>query len=1390
MPAALTAPDVAGAPPGAVPRSVERLRLSAVSLAIALLVFAQSSGATAADTKLDLVVDPARFLHRAMSLWDPTGNSGQLQDQAYGYLFPMGPFFLLGKLIALPPWMIQRGWESALLIVAFLGARRLAGLLGVRGFWPGVAAGLSYALAPRMLTELFSISAELLPVAVLPLAVIPLVHGSRQGPVRTAAMRSGFAILLAGGINASATLAILPVPALWLLTRSRGPRRAALLRWWVAAVLLGCLWWLIPLVQLGRYSPPFLNWIESAAVTTSQNSLIAVARGADHWQAYLGPNIWPAGWIYAVAPAAILATALVAGLGFAGLALRGTGERLFLLSCLVLGFVLLTLGHSASLGGPFAAQLRQLLDGPLVAFRNIHKFDPLVRLPLSIGVGYLVAAAMRRAPDLAARLRPTEFARAARLGLALGAIVVGVVALSPAIGNYLVQQPRATVLAGYWPQAARWLDAHSAAGRALVLPGAGRPEMYWGSTIDEPLQAAATSPWATREIVPDGQPGYVRFLDAVELMVAGGTPQPELAALLRRAGIGYVVVRADLVPTADATPVGVVASTLASSPGFTPAAAFGPVLRDGGAANRVIDGGVANRIPAIQILQVQGAGGPVSLLAADGSVRANGSADELPALLAAGVGPGTPVLFGSDGAGLTAGVPRTALTDGIRKREVQFGHPGYVAATMTAGQPFENVRAAHDYLPVKPGQLSTMQYQGIADVRASSSGSDATAFVNRGPEHAPWYALDGDPATAWESGSADGAVGQWLELDLIAPVADPSVSLQFAAGLADYPTSITVRTDSGTANLDVIPDDLPQRIAVPRGVTQTIRITVRAMRSGRPGVAVGIASLSVGGIFAQRSLDVPATVAADLIAFQAAPGRRTGCLAAGRASACLPGLQRAGEEDAGLERSFDLAGPADYQAAGTATLLPGPALDALLDSGDPVGVSASSTADADPRHRPGAVVDGLPGTTWSAAAGDLRPVLTLTLPASTVTGFTVQTAADAPVSTPSRFQVSAAGHSWQLRPDATGTVTFPVPVRTSTVRVQILSSTLKVSTDSVTGDTELLPTGISELALMGPALPAAGTQLALPCGQGPALVIDGRRWQTSVRADLAAALAGAPLPVRVCAGGTVPLAAGPHTLALASTPLLVATGVRLARPGALVATPAAQQVQVVGWGSTHRSVRVATTAAALLVVHENFNAGWQARLGGRRLAAIQVDGWQQGFVVPAGATGLVSLTYTPDRTFTAGLLLGLLAALLLIVLAWPVRRWRVPAGRELPGLRAGVLRAGLPAAGAVVLLGALAGWVGLALGVVLAAPAVCRAVAPVRQWLPLAAAGGVAVAGLLNAIGPSVSSHPLTDTVPSQALVLLSIAAVLLALLTEPAPDAQPPAAGSAAPSDRVDLLA
>ena len=78
------------------------------------------------------------------------------------------------------------------------------------------------------------------------------------------------------------------------------------------AVGLACCWWAIPLLLLGKYSSPFLGWIESSAVTTSPTSLVASLRGVDHWQAYLGPGEWPGGWILAAAPGAILATTAVA----------------------------------------------------------------------------------------------------------------------------------------------------------------------------------------------------------------------------------------------------------------------------------------------------------------------------------------------------------------------------------------------------------------------------------------------------------------------------------------------------------------------------------------------------------------------------------------------------------------------------------------------------------------------------------------------------------------------------------------------------------------------------------------------------------------------------------------------------------------------------------------------------------------------------------------------------------------------------------------------------------------------------------------------------------------------------------------------------------------------
>src|SRR5438876_2734882 len=118
------------AAPMTTPHSVSRLRLVAVSLGLVLMTFWQSTGDTAADTKFDLVISPVRFLWRAVRLWDPITNAGVLQNQAYGYLFPIGPFFAGASGLGFPPWMMQRSWQSALLIAAFLGVVRPQRLVG------------------------------------------------------------------------------------------------------------------------------------------------------------------------------------------------------------------------------------------------------------------------------------------------------------------------------------------------------------------------------------------------------------------------------------------------------------------------------------------------------------------------------------------------------------------------------------------------------------------------------------------------------------------------------------------------------------------------------------------------------------------------------------------------------------------------------------------------------------------------------------------------------------------------------------------------------------------------------------------------------------------------------------------------------------------------------------------------------------------------------------------------------------------------------------------------------------------------------------------------------------------------------------------------------------
>jgi NRPS condensation-like uncharacterized protein len=141
-------------------------------------------------------------------------------------------------------------------------------------------------------------------------------------------------------------------------------------------------------------------------------------------------------------------------------------------------------------------------------------------------------------------------------------------------------------------------------------------------------------------------------------------------------------------------------------------------------------------------------------------------------------------------------------------------------------------------------------------------------------------------------------------------------------------------------------------------------------------------------------------------------------------------------------------------------------------------------------------------------------------------------------------------------------------------------------------------------------------------------------------------------------GSAVSLGSGQHRL-LVSPGLFTMTDVALqAGPtGAANAAPPGRAVRVLSWQPDDRTVRIGSGPESYLEVHQNASPGWEATLDGRRLAPATLDGWQQAYVVPAGAGGVITMTFAPATWYHAGLGLAALALIALLAVAAGWRRW-------------------------------------------------------------------------------------------------------------------------------------
>lgn len=150
-----------------------RAQLLVVSAIVVVGCFLQAPGRLVRDTKLDLVIDPVGFLGRTLHLWDPSASFGQLQNQAVGYLFPIGPYFAIGHALGIPDGSSsERGSRHCSSSAS--GER-----CGCSRPWasgpPGPAApgAAAYGLSPSILTLVGFQSGAELPHALLPWALLP-----------------------------------------------------------------------------------------------------------------------------------------------------------------------------------------------------------------------------------------------------------------------------------------------------------------------------------------------------------------------------------------------------------------------------------------------------------------------------------------------------------------------------------------------------------------------------------------------------------------------------------------------------------------------------------------------------------------------------------------------------------------------------------------------------------------------------------------------------------------------------------------------------------------------------------------------------------------------------------------------------------------------------------------------------------------------------------------------------------------------------------------------------------------------------------------------------------------------------------------------------------------
>ncbi len=804
------APSSGGGPP-ARPRRGVTIFWHAAFFALAYVpVLRMHPGEIEADTKSYLYLDPARFLKRAVSLWDPHIAMGTLSHQTIGYLFPMGPYYLLLHELGVPAWVSQRLWLGTLVLLAGYGMRYMLRTLGVEGAGIGVAM-IAYAFTPYVLGYTSIYSALLLPWAALPWWIGYAERALRGDGSDPAAWKFdawkyaalfALTVQLAGSVNGSSLVFALLGPLLWIvhaaIFRPDTRARAWAVTWRAALLtIVTSLWWFWPLLIEGKYGVNILRFTESTQAVATTSQPYEVLRGLGNWYFYGTDRL--GAWVdarpfYTQRVDFVFVSYVVPALALLGAAVLRWKHRAYFIGLLFLA-VIIAVGaepydHPSILGAIY--KNLALHRNIVFAFRNVGRVMPLLTVSVAAILGVAVSAFARRMRDVR---RPV-------IGLAASGIVLAVCLVNavPALGgHYYSKYLEYSKVPSYWRQAIAYMDAQPHDTRVLALPGSDFASYRWGDTRDPIEPGLMDRPYAARELVAYGTAPTINLLRSLDHRVQEGALDPAaLAPMAKLMGVGDVEVRSDLEGDRySLVPAGELWRTIGdpTAPGLDPPKKFGKTT----ASNSLVYSEFGDLTipksqqpvpPAVAVMPVKNPLPIVRSEPASAAMLVDGDGEGVVDVASAGLlDPSRLLLYSAPYLNdpqqlrsLAAGSKaELVVTDSNRKRGQRwsglhdnFGYTEQAGEKPLAEDPLDQRLDPFEQFGTSDATRTTTVLSGAKSVRATTYGEPVFAYS---PGERPAAAFDGDVRTSWTVDNGQTVGHERLVLTLDHPITTDHVNL-------------------------------------------------------------------------------------------------------------------------------------------------------------------------------------------------------------------------------------------------------------------------------------------------------------------------------------------------------------------------------------------------------------------------------------------------------------------------------------------------------------------------------------------------------------------------------------------------------------------------------------